>query len=92
MDGYLFHLTPNDGQDIDEVEVGPTIWLLGEEEVPPLLLSVEQVARCLGIDVEAMTALVAEARVEVVTIAGEERIPIWALVEQVRGRCAGETT
>jgi excisionase family DNA binding protein len=81
---YLFHLgtveeTAHDGV----VTVKPNLWLLGKEDLPPLLFTPEDVAKTLSIGRPKVYDLIREGKLRSIKVGASRRITARALVECV---------
>ncbi len=63
--------------------VRPNLWLIPSEEIPPLLLNVEQVAACLGIGRHRVFDLIREGGIRSVKVGASRRISARALSDYV---------
>ncbi len=71
----LFNLGGADESVLDAVSVRPNIWLMTPDEIPPLLLSIERTASCLGVDVPAVERLIRRGQLSGVRVEGVLQIP-----------------
>ena len=79
---YLHQLS--DPADLDGVvEVRPNVWLMSSDELPPLLFSVDEAARCLGIGRHKVFDLIREGELRSIKVGGSRRISAKALSDYV---------
>lgn len=84
MQEHLFNL--NSGPEVEPdgaVTVRPNVWLLTEEETPPLLLSFERTAQCLGVNLDAVEDLLQAGELSRVRIEGVPLIPSRSIARYV---------
>lgn len=82
MTDYLFNL--NEALESEgAVEVRPNLWLMTDNDIPPLLLTAEVAGRCLGIDAHEVSKLIQSGALGSVEIRGARRVPARALRDYV---------
>lgn len=82
MAQQLFNLTAPPAED-EVVEVRPNFWLLTAEEIPPLLMSPDEVARCLGIGKARVYELIRSGALRSIKFGASRRISARALSDCV---------
>lgn len=80
----LFNLSLPDGDLVDgTLIIRANVWLMSSEEIPPLLVTVEEGARLLALDPSAVDELIEAGSLRSVMGDGVRRVPIRALGEYV---------
>ena len=65
------------------VEVRPVVWLMTADETPHMLMTPDEAAMLLSVDLAAVMGLIGLGALRSVEIAGETRVPMCALGEYV---------
>lgn len=86
----LFNLGLADEPADGSVMVRPNVWLMTSEEIPPLLFTVDQVARLLGIGRHRVFDLIREGGLRSVKVGASRRVSARALSDYVAELEAGE--
>jgi len=72
---YCIHSEPSD--DIDGVvEVRPSVWLMSPDVLPHCLLTVNQAAKCLGLDEPHVGVLIDAGQLRAVSVGRERRLSL----------------
>ena len=80
----LFNLTPTGTESADATAtVRPNLWLMTSEEVPPILFTVDEVARFLSIGRHRVFDLIREDSLRSVKVGASRRVSARALVDYV---------
>lgn len=79
----LFNLSPPDTPSEGVLEVRPNVWLMTAEEIPPLLFTVDEAARCLHISRHRVFDLIRVGQLRSVKVGSSRRISARALAEYV---------
>lgn len=88
----LFSLSPPAPPGIDEVvEVRPNVWLMSSEEIPPLLFTPEEAAKCLRVGRHRVYDLIRQGELRSVKVGNSRRISARALADFVAQLEVGET-
>lgn len=90
MEQYLFNLSASPGDDMGEAAVRPNVWLLTPEEMPPILMSPDEVGRLMGIGRCKVYDLIRHNELRSVKVGSYRRISAKALAEYVDGLELGE--
>ena len=88
MEQYLFNLTGP--EEMGSAEVRHNVWLLSPEEIPPLLLSTDEVGRMLGVSRAKVYDLLRFGDLRSVKVGAHRRVSAKALAEYVAGLESGE--
>lgn len=87
----LFNLGSAEEPADGTVTVRPNVWLMTSEELPPLLLTVEQVSTLLGIGRHGVYDLIRQGEIRSVKVGALRRVSARALSEYVSTLELGET-
>lgn len=79
----LFSLSPPDTPTEGVLEVRPNVWLMTAEEIPPLLFTPEEAAKCLHIGRHRIFDLIRAGELRSVKVGVSRRISARALAEYV---------
>jgi excisionase family DNA binding protein len=79
----LFNLGSTDEPVDGSVSVRPNVWLMTSEEIPPLLFTVDEVARCLSIGRHRVFDLIREGALRSVKVGASRRISARAMADYV---------
>ena len=83
MEQYLFNLSAPPGDDLGEAVVRPNVWLMSAEEMPPILMSPEEVGRLMGIGRCKVYDLIRHSELRSVKVGSYRRVSAKALAEYV---------
>ena len=89
MEQYLFNLS-DPPEETESAAVTPNLWLLSAEEVPPLLFTVDEVGRLLGIGKCRVYDLIRQQELRSVKVGASRRVTARALHEFVTRLELGE--
>jgi len=79
----LFNLSPPESPVDGVLHVRPNLWLMTSEDIPPLLFTVNEVARFLSIGRHRVFDLIREGRLKSVKVGASRRISARALADFV---------
>lgn len=79
----LFQIGPVEEPEDEVATVRPSVWLMTSEEMPPLLFTVEEVARFLRIGRHRVFDLIREGALRSVKVGGSRRVSARALCDFV---------
>lgn len=83
MEQYLFSLS-SPVEDLGEARVQPNLWLLTEEEIPPLLFTTQEVANLLSVSRGKVYDLLRCGELRSVLVGGSRRVSAFAIRDYVR--------
>lgn len=82
MEQQLFNLgSSRDPDDVQVVNVQPNVWMLTSEEIPPLLFTIDEAARLLGLSPPTLYRVIRAGDIRSVKVGRCRRISAWALRE-----------
>jgi excisionase family DNA binding protein len=90
MEQYMFNLSDASDEEAQTVAVKSNVWLLSSEEVPPILFTVDEVSRLLGIGRCRVYDLVRQRDLRSVKVGSSRRISARALHDYVSALEVGE--
>ena len=90
MEQYLFNISKSPGEDLGEASVRPNVWLLTAEEMPPILMSPDEVGRLMGIGRCKVYDLIRHNELRSVKVGSYRRVSARALAEYVSQLELGE--
>lgn len=91
MEQNLFNLSTADaGQEEGIVEVRPNLWLMSSVDIPPLLFTAEEAARCLNVGRPKVFHLIRQGALRSVKVGNSRRISARALSDYVIALELGE--